>query len=168
MHSGCVEKWDRSLKQCSIGVDLPRFLAKTTVISKEKHSTLFQPRPTDSETVQLRMKELLATLAENFEEKNFEELYSKFWTEKNNALFDISRVIDEFLIKILGETHPVAKLLKASSSQGIIAPIVLQLKMAIMTDFPSKDAKGGWYIFIIFEKNYVHVVHRVCSCYSTY
>eukprot|EP01124_Arcella_intermedia_P025254 TRINITY_DN4482_c0_g1_i1.p1 TRINITY_DN4482_c0_g1~~TRINITY_DN4482_c0_g1_i1.p1 ORF type:complete len:351 (+),score=70.40 TRINITY_DN4482_c0_g1_i1:365-1417(+) len=72
---------------------------------------------------------------------------------------DFTKNIDEYL-ELLTEANPIVKILKASCSQGILSPPFVHLRLSLLKDYPFKDVKQGWKVFIEFKHNSVSVVHR--------
>jgi len=50
--------------------------------------------------------------------------------------------------------------LKAACSQGIVAPVWMFLKMFLLSGHSFKDVKLGWLIYVVFEGQYIHVIHQ--------
>jgi len=67
------------------------------------------------------------------------------------------------LVEVLTEKQPIVKLLKASCSQGIVSPAWVYIRLTLLKDFPFKDVKQGWQVFVEFTKTDVIVIHRVLS-----
>jgi len=74
---------------------------------------------------------------------------------------DFAMQLKAFTSTVLGEDHPLIGLLKASSSQGIVAPVWVWFKLSLLGEFPFKDVKLGWFIYVSFQPTEVFVIHQV-------
>jgi len=72
---------------------------------------------------------------------------------------DLARLSNEYVIQ-LGEEDIVVKLLKASCNQAIVSPAWMNLKLNVMKEFPFKDIKHGWNIYIFFSEQEIIVIHK--------
>jgi len=94
-------------------------------------------------------------LAENIDKK-----FDNYFVEGDISSQDIAKTCDRYVKEVLGENSKVTTLLKVSCSQGILSPAWVRLKLFILPDFPFKDVKGGWTIFVIFDEDKIVVVHK--------
>jgi len=83
--------------------------------------------------------------------------FSKYFVPKVNS--DISRRLLDFLLEIVGANCNCVTILKACN-QSTLAPAVLRLKSAIGGQYPYKDIRGGWKIFIDISDTKVVVTHK--------
>lgn len=72
---------------------------------------------------------------------------------------DLALPVNSYL-GVLGEAHPVVRLVKAALSQAIVAPVILYMKMMLFGGSPFKDVKLGWLVLVVFESQAVHVIHQ--------
>jgi len=112
-----------------------------------------------------KVRELLRVLAREMKEDKFETTFDDYFEnflDPQNPIEnkDLSRHLNQYLADILEENSPLVLLLKGSSSQGIVSPAWVWLKLDLLQDFPFKDGKLGWKVHVIFSENYISIIHR--------
>eukprot|EP01122_Echinamoeba_exundans_P013584 TRINITY_DN5955_c0_g1_i1.p1 TRINITY_DN5955_c0_g1~~TRINITY_DN5955_c0_g1_i1.p1 ORF type:complete len:1736 (+),score=349.71 TRINITY_DN5955_c0_g1_i1:74-5281(+) len=165
IHNELVGKWKRPLAKCSVGSDLPRLIAKILVIDARGH-TLYKCRE-DRKKIYLarEMNMFLRCMAQQLEStkdaKAIEKSFRDYFTveARSEASTDIIKETGLFVSEVLGESSVVTSLLKITASQGIISPAWVRLKLFILAQFPFKDARKGWRVYIIFEPFFVTICH---------
>jgi len=93
-------------------------------------------------------------------EQRFDTHFASFFDERLSQIADLSRTSNEYVTQVLGEDNPLVKLLKASCNQAIVSPVWVNIKMNILKDFPFKDIKHGWKIYIFFHDDEIEIIHR--------
>jgi len=80
---------------------------------------------------------------------------------EENIKYDLGRLVQNFIQKV-GENSKLVRLFNACSSQGIIAPAWLYLRLSVLQDFPFKDSKHSWAIYIVLNQtNDIIVIHQL-------
>jgi len=82
-----------------------------------------------------------------------------FFDQTTEEKKDLTRLSSEY-VATLGDDNPIVKLLKASCSQGIVSPAWIYINLFLLKEFPYKDVKLGWTVYIIFSRNRITVIHR--------
>jgi hypothetical protein len=102
----------------------------------------------------------LATQIESYDQtQNIKNSFSNFVKGNDNETGVLTKQLNAFLVDIVGEDSKLCKILKCCH-QGIIAPLIIELKLSICPKLPFKDATGGgWIIDIVLFPNSVIVTH---------
>lgn len=150
-------KWERPLDQCSVGADLPRLVANVVVVHM---GTLLIGEDPDS-TIPAKIKELLYTLCHLMdakkEQRALDTSFHLFFGKENG---DMLKESDRFAKEVFGDDSRVCSLLKASTTQGILSPGWILLKLNLLSEYRIKDQQKGWKIALLFEEDHIVVVHR--------
>lgn len=126
------------------------------------------PKSVESEEDELGERKKLENLILNLLEVCFGELkldwfeakkeWNQTFSEKNVSEMDLQDLLNMYFIS-LGEFHFISKLLKAASSQGVIAPVWLFLK-SLIPELNFIDKSNTWRISINFTSAHVIVNHE--------
>jgi len=159
----------RPLSECSVAQDLPRLGKKHEIINRTKVAegvTVFPPPNITSFKSDFEaIRHLFKTIAYQFGyrslyDSTFDLHFSAFnTTTREIKNVDLSKTANSYLIE-LTENQPIVKLLKVSCSQGIVVGARNPLRLSVLKDFPFKDGKQGWLVFVVFEDKHIVVIHR--------
>jgi len=72
---------------------------------------------------------------------------------------DLLRLSREY-VQCLGDDNCTIRLLKASCSQGIVSPAWVYLNLFLLKEFPFKDVRLGWSVYVYFTAQKITVIHR--------
>lgn len=147
-------KWEKSMHALPVASDFPR-LAKLTKIFGEEGELEIPTQP----SVERIIYSILLTLAVQLNDsQSHDNTRDNYWTYlRENIEGEIRREFDSFLKNCLAEDSKVAHVLK-TINQGVIAPAVISLKLALPT-LPFKDFRNSWRIEVIVSLDTVTVVH---------
>lgn len=150
-------KWEKSMHMLPVASDFPR-LAKLTKIYGEE-GELDIPSTAAQPSIERIIYSILLSLAMELEdEQSHDNTRDNYWTYlKENIEGEIRREFDSFLKNCLEEDSKVAHVLK-TINQGVIAPAVISLKLALPS-LPFKDYRNSWRIEVIIGIDTVTVVH---------
>jgi len=156
-----IGKWQKPTSL--VGNDLPRLVHCMSVLKKNDNKVVF--RGTNGVNPVDQMAQLVQVLGEGI---NVDVDVSSLFTssvvegvpEDSQIKYDLGKLVQNFIHKV-GEDTKLVKLFNACSSQGIIAPAWLYLRLSVLQDFPFKDLKQSWVIYIILNETEISVIHQV-------
>jgi len=161
--------WTKALIKSSVAADMPRLGFK--ILAYDKHNIQVHPQnipQTDSNleasknTNLIALRDLLRNLSRQLLPTETHETrvtaFFQGFVDGTQVIADLSRLSTEFLTHF-GDNDVLVKLLKTTCNQGIVFPAWKNLK-AILKDFPFRDVKRSWHIYVFFTLHEVIVIHR--------
>jgi len=128
-----------------------------------RHTSPFMP--IDPKSPIENLKDLFSTFSDQLGTTQFHDAqfttHFSLYEKSDRALqsADLSRVCTDYL-QLLGDEDLLVKLLKATCNQAIVSPVWIHMKLQILKDFPFKDTKHGWKIYVLFYEEEIHVIHQ--------
>lgn len=156
VHTSLLEKCNRPIPSCGIDADLPRLVNKIHIIDHTQTKVFPKnEKPQTQGPTYETVYEYLTTLAQQFKvEDQLMKIASETPVQK-----DLTTEIDR-IICALGEDSPITKILKATGSQGIVAPFFMFLKLSLLPRLDYRDSPNSWRIEILFTEQQVTVIHK--------
>eukprot|EP01120_Amphizonella_sp_Union-15-10_P015301 TRINITY_DN7848_c0_g1_i1.p1 TRINITY_DN7848_c0_g1~~TRINITY_DN7848_c0_g1_i1.p1 ORF type:complete len:928 (+),score=179.16 TRINITY_DN7848_c0_g1_i1:62-2845(+) len=158
IHEELCNKWKRPIEKSSVAQDLHRLMKNIELFDFMGWGFTFKSQKSKSKSIKNLTLKFSKLLNETNTTRAIDSKFLDYFPENNSH--DLSKCCHKYLTELLGENSKVTTLLKVTCSQGILSPAWVRLKLFILQDFPFKDVKSGWKIYVIFEDDKVIVAHR--------
>jgi len=110
-----------------------------------------------------QMAQLIRVLGDGIVDADVNSLFVSIVAQgapvEDHIKYDLGRLVQNFIQRV-GENTKLVRLFNACSSQGIIAPAWLYLRLSVLQDFPFKDTKQSWVIYIVLKQTNIIVLHQ--------